>query len=102
MLNKSSRRNGEGESHYVYVLSCANGELYTGYTIDPNRRLRLHNLGIASKFTRARLPVRLVHLEKFQTKSQALKREIQIKAMKRKDKLRLCSIFQVRTKQPKL
>jgi putative endonuclease len=78
--------------HYVYVLNCANGELYTGYTTDPDRRLRLHNLGIASKFTRSRLPVTMVHLEKFPTRSMALKREIQIKKMKKREKLRLCAI----------
>jgi putative endonuclease len=80
------------KSHYVYVLSCANGELYTGYTVDPDKRIRLHNLGAASKFTRSRLPVVLIHLEEFQNKSKALKREIQIKKMRRAEKLRLCGV----------
>ncbi len=80
---------GETKSHYVYILRCANGELYTGYTIDPERRLRLHNLGRASKFTRARLPVEMVHVEKYRSKSTALKREIGIKRLSRKKKLEL-------------
>ncbi len=77
------------KSHYVYILRCGNGELYTGYTVDPERRLRLHNLGRASKFTRARLPVEMVHLERFRSKSRALKREIGIKRMSRKKKIEL-------------
>jgi putative endonuclease len=80
----------ESKSHYVYMLSCANGDLYTGYTIDPKKRVRLHNLGVASKFTRSHRPVALVHLEKFSTKSSALKREFEIKKMRRANKLRLC------------
>ena len=88
----SGKSSNEIKSHYVYVLSCAKGELYTGYTVDPNKRIRLHNLGIASKFTRSRLPVTMIHLEKFRTKSSALKREIQIKKMKRRDKQRLCGL----------
>lgn len=88
----SSGNSNEIKSHYVYVLSCSKGELYTGYTVDPNKRIRLHNLGIASKFTRSRLPVTMIHLEEFRTKSSALKREIQIKKMKRRDKQRLCGL----------
>ncbi|MHB1907930.1 MAG: GIY-YIG nuclease family protein [Nitrososphaerales archaeon] len=77
--------------HYVYMLKCRDGSIYTGYTVDPEERLRLHNLGKASKFTRSRRPVLLVHLEKFNSKSKALKREFQVKKMKRADKVRLCS-----------
>lgn len=82
----------EIKSYYVYMLSCANGELYTGYTVDPVKRVRLHNLGLASKFTRSHRPVVLVRLEKFSNKSTALKRELEIKKMKRAIKLRLCDI----------
>jgi putative endonuclease len=78
--------------HYVYILNCDNGDLYTGYTTDPDRRLRLHNLGVASKFTRSRLPVKIVHKEKFRSKSKALKREIEIKNLKRSEKLKLCGL----------
>ena len=88
----STNSGDETKYHYVYVLNCAKGELYTGYTVDPKKRIKLHNLGIASKFTRSRLPVSMIHLEKFRTKSRALKREIQIKKMKRRDKQRLCGL----------
>ena len=77
------------KSHYVYILRCANGAFYTGYTVDPKKRLRLHNLGRASKFTRSRLPVEMVHIERYMSRSKALKREIGIKRMSRKKKLGL-------------
>lgn len=81
--------NSQKKPHYVYILRCSTGDLYTGYTVDLKRRVELHNGGKASKFTRSRIPVRLVHSEKYSTKSEALKREISIKKMKRKEKLRL-------------
>ena len=77
------------DSHFVYVLKCGDGKLYTGYTSNLPRRLRLHNLGVASKFTRGRKPFSLVHLESYNTKSEALKRELEIKRMKRSGKLKL-------------
>ena len=77
------------KSHYVYILRCSNGDLYTGYTVDPERRLRLHNEGRASKFTRSRLPVKIVHLERYYSRSHALKREFAIKRMPRSQKLGL-------------
>lgn len=92
-------RSVNSKFHYVYLLRCADRALYTGYTIDPERRLGLHNRGIASKFTRSRLPVTIVHLEKFRSKSRALRREVEIKRMKRREKLALCSIaFEIRGK----
>ncbi|MHB8567297.1 MAG: GIY-YIG nuclease family protein [Nitrososphaerales archaeon] len=77
------------KDHFAYILRCATGDLYTGYTVDPKRRLDLHNLGKASKFTRSRLPVKLVYIERFLTKSEALRREIEIKRFSRKEKLHL-------------
>ncbi len=59
--------------------------------MDPSRRLEQHNQGKASKFTRSRLPVELVYLERFGTRSEALRREISIKQLSRKDKLRIIS-----------
>jgi len=79
------------KNHFVYVLRCRNGDLYTGYTIDPGRRLEQHKRGKASKFTRSRLPVQLVHLETFNTRSEALKREFAIKHLSRMEKLRIIS-----------
>jgi putative endonuclease len=73
----------------VYMLRCRGGDLYTGYALEPEKRTRLHNRGVASKFTRARLPVKLVHVERFASKSEALRREIAIKKLSRQEKLKL-------------
>lgn len=73
----------------VYVLRCRTGELYTGCTTDLERRLREHNSGAGSKFTRSRLPVSVVYREKVESRSEALRRERAIKAMRRSQKLLL-------------
>lgn len=75
--------------NYVYILQCIDGTLYTGYTNDLNKRIQVHNTGKGAKYTRGRLPVKLVYSEEFNTKSEALKREYHIKTMKRKSKLEL-------------
>ncbi|HNX28382.1 MAG TPA: GIY-YIG nuclease family protein [Syntrophomonadaceae bacterium] len=74
---------------YVYILKCSDNTLYTGYALDVQRRIEQHNLGLASKYTRARLPVKLVYQEEKNTVSEALKREIAIKKMTREQKLNL-------------
>jgi len=74
---------------YTYILRCADGSLYTGYTTDLTRRLNRHNEGKASKYTRSRLPVEMVYSEAFHTKEEALRREAAIKACSRAEKLRL-------------
>jgi putative endonuclease len=73
----------------VYVLRCKTGELYTGCTTDLDRRVREHSSGAGSKFTRSRLPVTLVYKEELGNRSEALRRERAIKAMKRSEKLQL-------------
>jgi predicted GIY-YIG superfamily endonuclease len=73
----------------VYVLRCRTGQLYTGCTVDLERRVREHNSGTGSRFTRTRLPVTVVYRETLGTRSEALRREHAIKAMKRKEKLDL-------------
>jgi putative endonuclease len=65
--------------HYVYVLECADGTLYTGYTTDVERRLAEHDAGEGAKYTRGRGPVELVHVETFDSRSAALQREAEIK-----------------------
>lgn len=75
--------------HHVYILRCADETLYTGYTIDIERRLEEHNEGDAAKYTRGRAPVTLVHAETYPSRSAAMKREAEIKAMRRDDKLAL-------------
>lgn len=78
-------------SYYVYLLRCRDGTLYTGFTDDPERRLRVHNAGKGAKYTRSRLPVELVYQEQCPDKSAALRREREIKRMRRAEKLALIS-----------
>lgn len=78
-------------SYYVYLLRCRDGTLYTGYTDNPERRLRVHNAGKGAKYTRSRLPVELVYQEQCPDKSAALRREREIKRMRRAEKLALIS-----------
>lgn len=71
---------------FVYMLRCADDTLYTGWTTDLQKRLAMHNEGKASKCTRARRPVQLVYFEECADKSAALKREMAIKKLDRKQK----------------
>ena len=75
--------------YYVYIVKCSDETLYTGYTTDIKNRLDKHNKGNGAKYTRGRLPVRLVYFEEFDNKVDALKREYQIKKFDRKNKLLL-------------
>ncbi|MFW5972023.1 MAG: GIY-YIG nuclease family protein [Bacillota bacterium] len=72
--------------HYTYILQCADGTYYTGYTTDLERRVKEHNDGTGAKYTRGRLPVVIVYYEKYKTKSKAMKRECEIKSLSRKEK----------------
>lgn len=72
---------------YTYILECADGSYYTGWTDDIEKRLRTHNAGNGSKYTRTRLPVVLRHVETFDTKSEAMRRECAIKKLSRREKL---------------
>ena len=74
---------------FVYLLECSNESLYCGYTNDLKARVELHNQGKASKYVRARLPAKLVFFEECSSRKKALKREAEIKKMKRKEKLGL-------------
>jgi putative endonuclease len=74
---------------FTYILECADGTLYTGYTTDVERRLATHNSGKASKYTRGRLPVKLVYLEECKDKETAMSREWHIKQLSRVEKLKL-------------
>ena len=65
--------------NYTYILRCADGTYYTGWTTDPEKRLKAHNSGKGAKYTRSRLPVEIVHLESFETKEGAMSREQIIK-----------------------
>ena len=72
--------------NYTYILECADGTLYTGWTDDLDKRLITHNAGKGGKYTRSRLPVRLVYFEAFPTKKEAMRREYKIKSLTRQEK----------------
>jgi putative endonuclease len=78
---------------YVYILRCADGSLYTGITTDVHRRLQEHNSkdGSAARYTRSRQPVQLVYQESAASRSEATRREMEIKAMDRTTKESLVS-----------
>jgi putative endonuclease len=75
--------------YFVYILSCADGTLYTGITNDVENRIAAHNDGKASKYTRCRRPVALAFKEACGDRSAALRRELELKKLTREAKLRL-------------
>jgi len=75
--------------YYVYLAECSDKTLYCGYTTDIIKRERCHNSGKGAKYTKSRLPVKIVYSEKHPTKSDALKREAAIKKLTRTEKLSL-------------
>ncbi|HCC05555.1 TPA: hypothetical protein DEP58_04645 [Patescibacteria group bacterium] len=81
-------------THFVYIVECSNKSLYTGITTDVSRRLHQHNGEIqgGSVYTRSHRPVILRYVEEYETKSEALKRELEIKKLTREQKLRLISL----------
>ena len=74
---------------YTYILRCADGTLYTGWTNDLDKRIRDHAAGKGGKYTRSRLPVALVYAEKHENRHEAMSREWHIKRMTRREKLGL-------------
>ena len=72
--------------HFVYIVRCVDGTLYTGYARDPRAREAAHNRGRGAKYTSGRRPVALVYLERYRSKSRALRREIEIKKWSRRKK----------------
>lgn len=79
--------------NYTYMLRCADGSLYTGWTNDPVRRLAAHQAGKGGKYTRSRLPVELVWLEEHATKEEAMAREWAVKHLTRAEKLKLLDAY---------
>ena len=78
-----------GNQNVTYILRCSDGTLYTGWTNNIGKRLEAHNAGKGGKYTRVRTPVELVYLETYETKQEAMSREVQIKQLTRKEKDRL-------------
>ncbi|MCX5700509.1 MAG: GIY-YIG nuclease family protein [Candidatus Omnitrophica bacterium] len=74
---------------HFYLLICSDNTIYSGISTDLLARLASHNQGKGAKYTRTRRPVRLAYFETLGTKSEALKREIEVKNFSREDKLQL-------------
>ena len=74
------------QESYVYILRCADGSYYTGWTNDLDKRLAAHNAGKGAKYTRSRLPVTRVYHEVCGSKEEAMSREMQIKQLTRQEK----------------
>lgn len=77
------------ENYYVYILKCSDNSLYTGITNDLEKRLKCHNDGKASKYTRSRLPVEFVYVEQVEGRGPAQSREYEVRNLKKSDKLKL-------------
>jgi predicted GIY-YIG superfamily endonuclease len=74
---------------FVYILECSDGSFYTGISNDVAARLKQHNEGKGSKYIRSKRPAALIYSEELDTKSQALKREAEIKGLTRNEKEQL-------------
>ena len=74
---------------YAYIVECADGTLYSGWTNDLEKRVAAHNAGQGAKYTRSRRPVTLRYYEEFEDKSEALRREAALKKLSRAKKLKL-------------
>ncbi len=75
--------------NYTYIVECADGSLYCGWTNDLEKRIADHNAGKGAKYTKPRLPVKLVYSESFETKEEAMSREWHIKQLSRAQKMKL-------------
>ncbi|RKJ06555.1 GIY-YIG nuclease family protein [bacterium D16-54] len=82
--------------NYTYLLQCADGSLYCGWTNHLQERVKAHNEGRGAKYTRGRRPVKLVYFEEFATRQEAMRREYQIKKLTRQEKERLVKSGEVR------
>jgi putative endonuclease len=80
-------------AYFCYIVECADGTFYTGWSTDPDRRAKVHNAGHGARYTRQRRPVRLVYIESVESHSVALKRERTLKAMDHQRKKRLADEF---------
>ncbi len=77
------------EMCYCYMLECADGSYYTGWTTDPRRRLQQHQAGRAARYTASRRPLRLVFLQALPDRASAMRRERQIKKLSHQAKSEL-------------
>lgn len=79
--------------NWCYILRCADNTLYTGWTNDLEKRIKAHNSGTGSKYTRCRRPVELVYAEAFPGREEAMSREWHIKRLSRAEKLALAAAY---------
>ena len=79
--------------NYTYIVECADGTYYCGWTNNLEHRIDAHNNGKGAKYTKSRLPVKLLYFEEYETKEQAMKREWQIKQLTRSQKEKLIKQF---------
>ena len=75
--------------NYTYIVECADGSLYCGWTNNLEKRIADHNAGKGAKYTKTRLPVKLAYYEEFDTKEEAMSREWHIKQLRREKKMEL-------------
>ena len=73
--------------NYTYIVECKDGTFYTGWTNNVEKRLMAHNAGQGAKYTKSRRPVKLVYMEEFETKEEAMRREYAIKRLSRTQKI---------------
>ena len=78
---------------FVYIIRCKDKSLYTGFTIDVERRFKEHKAGKGGKYTRAKKAIKLVYSESFHTRSEAMKREVEIKSWPREKKLDIIKAY---------
>lgn len=83
---KGATHRMEHDSHYLYVVECVDGSLYTGYAVDVPARVAAHNTGKGAKYTRARRPVKLLAQARFDSKSRAMSAEYHFKRLSRDQK----------------
>lgn len=82
----------KNKKYYVYILECRDKTLYTGYTVNLEKRIEIHNKGMGAKYTRGRTPVKLLYFEEFKDVGSALKREYSLKKLTRKQKEKLIKL----------
>ncbi len=80
-------------SFVVYMLELNDNTIYTGYTKNVENRMTQHSKGVGSKYVRSRLPFTLAYMERFNTRSDAMRREIQIKKYSRKRKIEMIEYY---------
>ena len=89
MQKKNRQKSNRVKYYYTYMVECSDGRYYTGYTTDLERRVASHNAGTGAKYTKSRRPVTLVYAEQYETKHDAMSREVKIKQLSHQEKTEL-------------